>query len=465
MTSIDEYVRRYLARTHLPGAAIVVTRGNTIILSRGYGIDGQKTPVTTRTLMPIASLSKSFTSLAVMQLVESGKIALDSAASRYLPEFAIDDPRGRTITIRQLLEHTSGMSDMTFREKSLPQPTTLAGAMVRLRRATLADAPGTAGHYHNPNYQVAARLVEVVSGESFNAYLQRHIFAPLGMTSSSTVASTTGVRGLAKGHAIFYGRTVAVEEPYWFLDGSSGVITTADDMAKWLMYHATGSRASEISSGESTQPKLISRSALAELHGRSDAKGARPLGWAPREGNDVFPNHFFHAGWLFTASASQIILADSAIGIAVMTNRGIGLGGDDADQMAQGIVSILSGSEPSFPFPTGLVATVVFALLTLGTILLAYRAFVRARRWAEKRSGRTMVRNIVAMEPAAMWILLFAFFPSCVGRLAGGRDASWTHFFYMASPVVVWLATTALAGLMTIAVRSWHLARLRTAAR
>jgi hypothetical protein len=210
---------------------------------------------------------------------------------------------------------------------------------------------------------------------------------------------------------------------------------------------------------------LLSPAALAELHGRTGADGARPLGWAPRQGNDVFPNQFFHAGWLFTASASQIILADSVMGIAVMTNRGIGLGGDDADQMAQAIVSILSGSDPSFPFPVGLAATVVSALLTLGTLLLAYRALTRARRWAEVCSGRRMTRNIVAFLPAAVWIPLFAFFPLWVGRLAGGRDASWTHFFYMASPVVVWLASAALAGAVTIAARSWQLARRRSHAR
>jgi CubicO group peptidase (beta-lactamase class C family) len=80
------------------------------------------------------------------------------------------------------------MADTEFREKSVPVPASLRAAVALLQGVRLASAPGAAFHYHNPNYWVAARLVEVVSGEPFASYLERHVLVPTGMTTSSTVA-------------------------------------------------------------------------------------------------------------------------------------------------------------------------------------------------------------------------------------------------------------------------------------
>ncbi|GGP06457.1 serine hydrolase domain-containing protein [Nonomuraea glycinis] len=93
--------------------------------------------------MAVASASKSFTALAVMQLAEKGNVALDQPVRGYLPELTMADPRAAQITVRQLLHQTSGMADSAFREKSLPQPETLQGAVARLSTARLAADPGT----------------------------------------------------------------------------------------------------------------------------------------------------------------------------------------------------------------------------------------------------------------------------------------------------------------------------------
>ena len=102
-----------------------------------------------------------------MQLRDDGKINLDDPVRRYLSDFELADARGNLITVRQLLEHTSGMSDMAFPEKSIPTPRSLDDAVAMLRTATLSAEPGTTRFYHNPNYWTAARLVEVVSGMEF----------------------------------------------------------------------------------------------------------------------------------------------------------------------------------------------------------------------------------------------------------------------------------------------------------
>ena len=457
--AIDRYAADYLDRTGLPGAAIVITRGSTVVHARGYGADGDGRPVTSRTPMPVASLSKSFTALALLQLAEQGLVALDTAVVRYLPDFALADRRFSAITVRQLLDHTSGMSDMTFREKSLPQPASLAGAVERLRVATLADDPGTAAHYHNPNYQVAARLVEVVSGEPFGDYLLRHVFTPLGMTHTSTVATTRGVDALARGHVQFYGVTVPADEPSWFLDGSSGVITTAEDIARWLIVHAGGR-------GNAPESPLVSPEGLRRLHGDAASASGEParrgLGWTWRREGDGGAQ-LYHAGWLFTATASQVVLPAEGYGIAVMANRGIGLHGDDADRLARGVISILRGEEPAAATPLGAFLGAAFALVTLGTVAMGVRALRRSRRWAERHATRPLPRLVLLLAPLVVPAAVLARFPEVAAYAAGGRDASWFQLWLMAAPLIVWFFVAALLALAVLAARLRQLTRLRQA--
>jgi CubicO group peptidase (beta-lactamase class C family) len=161
-------------------------------------------------LFRIASLSKSFTSLAVLQLVDAGKVSLDDPVALRLPEFRPADPRGVDVTVRQLLDQTSGLADREVHELNRHQPATLAEATTSLNSARLVAAPGTQFNYHNPNYEVAARLVEVLSGETFENYLRTHVFQPAGMTASLTTnTDDQPVAGLADGHVIAYGRPIA----------------------------------------------------------------------------------------------------------------------------------------------------------------------------------------------------------------------------------------------------------------
>src|SRR3954451_19814106 len=184
---VDGYVRAYLDHTGLPGAAVAITHGADIVRVAGFGHDAAGTPITASSRLPIASLSKSMTAFAVLQLPGPGRLGLDEPVTRYLPEFRLADPRGARITVRMLLDQTSGMADSAFPDLKLPQPHTLAEAVGRLREAGLASEPGAEFHYHNPNYEVAARIVEVVAGQPFAEYLRTHVFGPLGMTASTTV--------------------------------------------------------------------------------------------------------------------------------------------------------------------------------------------------------------------------------------------------------------------------------------
>lgn len=438
--SIDAYVERYRAATGLPGGAVAITKEGKVVHAAGYGETATGEPLTADTPMAVASVSKSFTALAVMQLVEKGKVALDQPVRRYLPEFTMADPRAADITVRQLLNQTSGMADSAFHEKSLPQPGTLEGAVARLRTARLATQPGTAFSYHNTNYQVAARLVEVVSGEPFAAYLRAHVFTPPGMGNSKTVDTDRDLPGSARGHLVVLGRAVAVPEPAGFGNGSGGVLSTANDMARWLIAQDDG---------------ILSRESVTEMRTPSEQNRKYALGWMSgrtERGTPVIE----HDGDLFTSTAAQLLMPQSGYGIAVMANTGTAYG--DADALMDGIVAMIEGGAPRLPsMPPYLVTDILFALLTLATAGLAVRGVARSRRWAATRRGWRRWRLLPYPGPLILCVMIV---PVMRVLLRGG-DITWIQVVYLYPTFMVWLVTASAAGLTVVAARLWGAARLR----
>ena len=205
------------ARHRIPGMALAITRSDQIVHIRGYGEAQDGVPVPGQTQFRIASLSKSFTALAVMQLVEGGLIALDAPVSRYLPNFALANPLAAApITVHQLLHRTSGLADLGFFNGLDGWQLTLANRVTALRAAHSASAPGTAFHYFDPNYQLLARLVEVVSGQPFDVYLREHVFTPLAMRDTLSAMTSAlpnqPTHQLAQGHIMAYGVPVSLPE-------------------------------------------------------------------------------------------------------------------------------------------------------------------------------------------------------------------------------------------------------------
>lgn len=435
--AMDRLVETYRQQYRVPGLAVVVTNGNEVVYIRGLGHDSIGHPISTTTRFPIASLSKSFTALAVMQLSEQGKFKLDEPIHQHLPEFEIADPRGNQITIRQLLSHTSGMSDRTFPEKSIPLPDSLTDAVARLRLVKLVSAPGTKRHYHNPNYWVAARLVEVSSGLPFETYLRERIFSPLEMHHTFAVDSLSMDSGIANGHIRFFGYPISRPEPSWFLGGAAGVITTAEDMGRWLTFQNT----QVAPRGD----RLISAAGFDELH--------QGLGWSVdvREGQ----RNLTHNGILFTFTARQYLLPNEAdrLGVAVMANTGIGLAPNDSDAIAHALVEIVQRQSLSWSGPSGILVGAGVGLLSLLIVLLGLFAWRRAENWASVRRGRAGWRTIVTQIPGLVpWVLL-VFYPRWIKSLSGGRDLNWIQSLYVSSPLFALVATWALVITAVIAAR------------
>ncbi len=437
--AIDAVVRAYQDATRIPGVAVAVVRGREVVHTAGYGRAAGGAAVTDRTVLPVASLSKSVTAFAVMRLVAAGKVRLDAPVRDHLPEFTMADDRAAAITVRQLLDQTSGMSDTTYRATRGPTPRTLREAVASMRDARLATDPGSRFAYHNPNYQVAARLVEVVSGRSFDGYLRQHVFRPLGMTDSRTIGTPDELPPGSRGHRMIAGIALALSEPPAFGNGSGGVLSTARDLAAWLIAQNGQGR------GPDGTP-VVSPAAVTAMH-RPSAPGGYGLGWNTGTTGSGAPL-VDHTGGLITATAYQALLPARGYGIAVLANSGSQYGG--APALGARLIDLIEGRPvPAPERPAPLIwIDVVLLLFALGAAGLSIRGLRRARRWARhRRLGRPA--TIARMLPYLLPPVLLATLHRVVSALYRGDDISWIQAAYL-FPAFTLLLVVAAAGCVAV---------------
>ena len=239
-TAIEEIVRRW----EIPGMAVGVIDKNEVVHSQLLGIQSvaSPSPVTLETRFCMASVSKPFAAVAVMQLAERGQIHLDAPVLEYVPFFSLRDPRYRRITVRHLLSHTSGIPDMSEHEYAQlwRNPEHDAGAAERLVRSLqsrpmVAD-PGEVFSYSNLAYNLLGVAIARVTGMSFESYVAEHVLAPIEMGGSSFLLEDIAGDSLAMPHLRAPHVLVNPVYPYHRADApSSNLHSSLRDMLRWAM--------------------------------------------------------------------------------------------------------------------------------------------------------------------------------------------------------------------------------------
>jgi len=427
--ALDAYLGKAMDSLGLPGMSVVVTHGDKVVHAAGYGHDSAGRPVTASTPMRVASLSKSFTAMAVMTLVDDGEIALDEPLAARLPEFHLAEK----ITVRQLLNQTSGLSDTTADIGATRSAKSLAGYVSTLNTATLAADPGTHWEYCNVNYDVAARLVEVVTGKAFGDYLAEHVFGPLGMTGS---ADSDQIVKPSEGYNSLYGAWIARPELPAFLNGggAGGVITNAADMGKWLI--------SQTGNGK----QLVTPASLKTMHTPS-AVSDYGMGW----GGDGDSGLLVHAGNLFTYTATEAIAPATGYGFAVMTNSAALY--DDTNDVLMGLVALSRGQAPEMPGGGRQTTELVLGLVGLAAIGLGVLGILRSRRWAVRQAGSAGRRIVPRLIPLLLPVLLFVAYPDLVSYVTNGRTVTWAQLTYFAAPLSITFLIVAAAGVVIAVAR------------
>jgi CubicO group peptidase (beta-lactamase class C family) len=238
----------------VPGASVVVIRDGAVVFQKGYGCGNLESPRNIRpsTNFRLASMTKQFTATCIMMLKEEGKLSYADPLTAFFPAFPA---YGRGITVRHLLTHTSGLLDY---ESLIPDSQSVqirdAGVLSLLMNTdSTLFAPGTKYSYSNTGYALLALIVEKVSGESFAAFLQRHVFSSLGM--NSTVAYEHGISEVPE-RAYGYKRTdsgfvLADQSVTSAVLGDGGIYSNADDLVKWELSLSTDAIVSRASRDES----------------------------------------------------------------------------------------------------------------------------------------------------------------------------------------------------------------------
>ncbi len=250
--AVDEYITARMRSDHIPGVALVIVKGDQIVYLKGYGrADQSGRPVTPQTPFLIGSITKSFTALAVMQLVEAGKVDLDAPVQRYIPWFRTADPKASAqITVRMLIEQTSGLPQLpTFVTWTWPNyPDALERHVRLMANANLAFPPGGGFAYSNANYVTQGVIVQAVSGQSYEDYIRQHLFAPLDMQHSYVSQEAAMQDGMAMGYRWWFGFPIPVTLPYKRSNLPAGfAISSAEDMAHYLIAQLNGGRYRDVS--------------------------------------------------------------------------------------------------------------------------------------------------------------------------------------------------------------------------
>jgi CubicO group peptidase (beta-lactamase class C family) len=264
IAAIDRYIADEMRAQHIPGMALGIVQDNQIVYLKGFGLaDPSGRAITPQTPFPIGKLSKTFTALAVMQLVEANKIELDAPIQRYIAWFHVADAvASAQITVRHLLNQTSGLShaaglesyaNADLRDDALEQHVRDLGA------AQLAHPVGTTYEDTSANAWVLGLLVQTVAAQPYAAYVQHQIFAPLDMRQSFTNPSDAQPHGLTSGYHYWFGRPAAAEQPFnrGYLPGS-GLIASAEDLTHFL--------AAQLNAGRYGSASVLSAAGIAALH-------------------------------------------------------------------------------------------------------------------------------------------------------------------------------------------------------
>jgi CubicO group peptidase (beta-lactamase class C family) len=212
---LDVIVQRVMEQEHVAGASVLVARGGHILLHKGYGFAdlGLDAPAKDETVYHVVGPMLPFTGVAVMQQVERGKLSLDDDISKFIPEFPL---QGHHVTVRQLLNHTSGIVDYHYLgdpiEATSRQPKALDEVMALYAGKNWVNEPGKKWDWSISGFQLLVTIVERVSGQSFSDYVQQNIFQAAGVKSTTYCDDFTLVHGLSHAYRRFEGSYVAANE-------------------------------------------------------------------------------------------------------------------------------------------------------------------------------------------------------------------------------------------------------------
>jgi CubicO group peptidase (beta-lactamase class C family) len=401
ITEVERVLAAHLNESGVSGGAVALASEEGIE-ARGVGSAGGDREVTAHTPFVIGSTSKSFTALAVMQLVDAGRVDLEAPVRDYVPELELADGQPvDDITVRHLLQQTSGLDDLAGGPllASASDGTPVA-AIAELEDAELVSTPGDTWLYANVNYVLAGLVVERASGMSYGEYVQREIFTPLGMAHSSATTDPAGGDVLADGHRFWFGVPVATEPTRRDATLAAGyLISTAEDLGRYLSLYLAeglGPDGTRIVSAAGVRT-LLTPGPEAHLGPWADGQDSRyAMGWFV--GGPWGEDAVFHPGNTPDTTTMLTLFPDRDMAAATVVNAGneLPVPGNPfiADRVTRNVVHAALG-QPVPDLPSMRRFYLAFDLVVL--LLLG------AAAWGLQRAARTALSPLPAQHRVRGW--------------------------------------------------------------
>jgi len=322
-TAVAAQLERLIARAMrahgLPIVSIALVDDQEVVWSKGFGVIDSATHRTagSETVFRVGSVSKLFTDVAIMQLVEQGKIDLDAPVTRYLPDFHPHNPYGKAITLRQLMSHRSGLVRESpvgsyFDSTSPPLSTTIAS----LNRTTLVYPPESHTKYSNAAIATVGLVLERMNGVPFAQALSKAVLEPLGMTASAFAPTPALTRDLAPAEMwTLDGRTFAAPTFQLGIAPAGSMYTTVTDLARFVSALFAG--------GRGVNGQLLKPETVAQMWTPQYARPGEQSGYGIGFRVGTLDGHrtVGHDGAIYGFSTTVQALPDEKLGVIVVTTR------------------------------------------------------------------------------------------------------------------------------------------------
>ena len=318
--TIDEYLQTCVKNAHIPALSVTIVDKDNVLFSGCYGeCDNCDTPFV------LGSVSKSFTAVCVMQLVEQGKINLDEKISAYLPNAADGDK----ITVGQLLNHTGGL-----------------GEHQTLENYHIINQQNE-HHYANVNYSLLGKIIEKVSGLSYEEYVMKNVFEPLDLSHTAATQTESINNGLIDGYTDYWGFQLKRSHKYptsenaWITAPAGYLSSSTNDLGRYLQMY--------LNDGEN----IISKQSIDKMfygdtvYVEDDVPFWYGYGWATVK--EPFSEPILrHSGLVETGTSCVFILPESGIGVTITTNvNDYFVTNEMMDSLGWGVILMLLGESPN----------------------------------------------------------------------------------------------------------------------
>jgi cyclic peptide transporter len=360
----DKEIKQLMRAGNIPGLSMVlIQNGRSVIRNYGYANLQDKKPVTQQTLFELGSCTKAFTALAVMTLVQQQLIGLDQPVAKYIPWWKVAyKGTAPLITIRQLLHHTSGIPWSTISKiPASNAPDALELTVKQLIGQELEHLPGTKYEYATINYDVLAFVIETITHQPYEVYVQQQIINKLQLTQT-TIGHVANIQLKATGYKIGFFHPTAYEAPVFKGNYAAGyVISNIDDLSRWLQFQMGLLNTDLYSLAQITHQ----RDETVPLHGMA----SYAMGWETSlSGN----GEVFHDGRNPNYTAYIAFRPKAGIGIALMANSN----SNYTKTIGNKLIKLFAGDEIKKEYDPGDGNDKAFSMLSI--IMMAYNLLVIA---------------------------------------------------------------------------------------